>query len=258
MSRQTDITAEELNARVSDAISFLENDPSEAIKLLYPYIPSNGSIEIDYGIYSLQYILAFGETTRNNSDVNTNLPLKVNEIFEKCKTNNKDEYLKLIEWVKKWSKPVASQMKRAKVNIMTGLALSEALTLLSPINPTTVNKLISSLQVSNPQYHLLGNAYKDEFEINFFIELIGNLINISEGNSFSQKPFKGVQINCKSIVDKKGNIIKANAIEWIEKNSDTFFGEIIRSSYNSKLRNLVGGHNSYELVKTFIQASMVN
>lgn len=246
MTNKPDLTKQELIEIVNRAISLLLIHPDKAVKLLYPYVPANGPVAVDYGIYTLQYALLFGEDIQKaHADENKSLPVKIGGLFERCKLKNFDEYIELLEWVTKEMKQVHEQMKRAKVNLLIDVALYESLSTLSSLNPNAVEKLVLSLQITNPRHHLLGNAYKDMYEISYFLELLANLIIISKGGKFSENPFKGLVINRQPIIDRSGRLIKGNAINWLIGNADSFLGNIIKSSYDNKLRNLLGGHNDY-------------
>ncbi len=247
-TRMTDksLNQNELIELLNHAISLLSSDHEKAVELLHPYIPVNGPVTIDYGIYSLQYALIFGEDIQKNyKSKNKTLPLIIRDLFEDCKTKNLKEYQKLLDWIKKEMPQVTEQIKRARVNLRIDSALQNSLGALSPFNPQAVHKLILSLHVDNPTHHLVGNAYKDLYEISFFLELLANLILISGGANFPQNPFDGLQINGRSLLDRAGRLVKGNAINWLESNSDISLKGIIQSCYDNKLRNLLGGHNDY-------------
>lgn len=246
MEDESTISKQDLIALVTKAIALLSVNPKNAIKLLHPYSPANGPVSVDYGIYTLQYALLFGEDIQKTyADENKSLPVKIGRLFEKCKTKNFDEYIKLLKWIAKEMKQVHEQMKRARVNLSMDSALYESLGALSTINPSEVEKLVLSLEINNPRHHLLANTYKDLYEISFFLELLANLIIISGGKKFSAKPFKDLKIDGRAITGEAGRLVKGNAINWLEKNPDTFLSTIIKSSYDNTLRNLLGGHNDY-------------
>ena len=241
-----EVSKRQLIECVNTAISLLDRNQEEAVKLLHPYVPVHGPVTIDYGIYTLQYALLFGEDIqKHREDFNNCMPVKITDLFEQCKTKNFNEYLKLINWIYGEMKSVHVQMKRSRVNLLMDSALYESLSLLSPMNPEKVKELVLSLQINNPSHHLLANTYKDSYEISFFLCFLGNLIVISKRGKFSKNPYKNLVINGKSLSDKKGRLIKGNVISWLVKNSDPFLKRVINSSYNNILRNLLGGHNDY-------------
>lgn len=241
----TSITKQSLIELLNKATSLLSIDPQKAIRIIHPYVPANGPVSIDYGIYSLQYALIFGENIQaTKANENKSMPVKIGKLFEKCKSGNLTEYLKMLAWATKELKQVHEQIKRARVSMHIDSVLHESLSNLSSLNPSEVEELVLSLEITNPRHHLLANSYKDMYEISFFLELMANLLNISAGGKFSDTPFKGLIINGNPILDR-GRLIKGNAISWIEENSDSFLREIVTHSYNNVLRNLLGGHNDY-------------
>lgn len=231
---------------MNKAISLLEINYDEAIKLLFPFVPCNGSVSIDFGIYSLQQALIFGEEIQQNFSKKAEicLPIEIGKLFDKSKENN-NEYIKLMDWGLGEMKYVHDQMRRAHLSINIESSFHSTVEEMAISNPQKAGDLFLSLQINNPQYHLLANSYKDSFEIDFYLNLLGNLLIISKNGSFSKNPFDGKNVNGKSLTDKNHNLIKGNIINWLIDNSDQKLGQIIKFSYDNKLRNLLGGHNDY-------------
>lgn len=240
------IDKQDLIKSMNKAISLLEINYDEAVKLLFPFVPCNGSVSLDFGIYTLQQALIFGEQIQQSLSKKDEicLPTEINNLFDKCKENN-SEFTKLMEWSLGEIKYVHDQMKRAHLSIKIEDSFHSTVEEMALSNPQKAGDLFLSLQIDNPQYHLLANSYKDSFEIDFYLNLLGNLLTISKNGLFSKNPFDEKKINGNSLTDRNHNLIKGNVINWIIENSNEKLGKIIKYSYDNKLRNLLGGHNDY-------------
>jgi len=245
------VTQDNIHDILNKAISLLEKHPDEAVKLLYPYVPINGPVAIDYGIYSLQYALLFGTDIQQSAKTKQiTLPNEIGDLFDKCKNEYFNEYLNLLDWISNNMKEATNKIIRARVTDTIEASLHHVLSKLQVISPETVREIALGIRMDTPKYHVLANVYKDLYEIDFFHVLLGNLVNISRGNVFSTTPFANLKMYGKDLVDKNGMLIKGLLIKWFESNTSGVLQQSIISSYNSQLRNLLGGHNAYVFDET--------
>ena len=136
------------------------------MKLLYPYVPINGPVAIDYGIYSLQYALLFGTDIQQSAKTKQiTLPNEIGDLFDKCKNEYFNEYLNLLDWISNNMKEATNKIIRARVTDTIEASLHHVLSKLQVISPETVREIALGIRMDTPKYHVLANVYKDLYEI---------------------------------------------------------------------------------------------
>ncbi|KKP66100.1 MAG: hypothetical protein UR68_C0032G0012 [Candidatus Roizmanbacteria bacterium GW2011_GWA2_35_19] len=231
------------------SFSLLETDFDKACDILFPYVPVNGPIAVDYGIYTLQYALTFGdeilEIEKSNPKSKFSMPGEVNEIITECQKKNINGYKELLVWSHEKIKLATDQMKRANATMS---AVYYSFDELVANNNKSYKKDLNLVQIKEMDHHFLVNAYKDLFEISFFLELLLNLQFIKNGENFSNNPFKNLKFNNKPIINKSSFLNKGLAVAYLNKVLSGSLKILLNSTFIPEIRKLAG-HNNYTFNK---------
>lgn len=246
-------------------IDALDIDFDKARTILFPFIPANGPVAVDYGIYTLQYALMFGneilQIEKNNHQSDFSMPGELSEMFGRAK-QKMTLYEELVRWGHFKLKHATDQMKRANSMVTVSHIFQDA---------TSSN--LKEAKIAKMSHTFLASAYKDLYEITFFLELLLNLHNIANNKAFSEKPFHGIKHTGKYIVGDNGFMNKGLALDWLKQQANDELKFLLSNTYNSDIRKLAG-HNNYtysepnetyilndnekELTKTYVSGMLTN
>lgn len=207
----------------------LAGNEKSARRFLRGHVPQMGYIDFHYGLYSLEEAIHFSDDLLNAKKWRYGVSVVkiLGGEFEKAHKTNAAELYKLLEWSKSYEKTTHAKMK----NSDSGMDMAR--------------KLISSGIAKNNEfvYKQALDAYKDKFEAETTIIVLANVVNIQNGLSFSDKPFKTHWLRVNGLPIHNGRDMKKGlAIEWLFQNSKGKYQSLIRDCYDVKARNLSGHH----------------
>lgn len=201
---------------------------NDAQDLAHGIFPVNGPISFDYALYQFEYSVGFPQVKFSHED---SVFKKLQKVYKEIKEKNYSEYKVFINSNDGLSNAV-KQSDNAEAHEGVELIKSDPVNRYGYIRP-------------DPAPRLLIDAYKDKYEIEYFINLLANLFIMQQGGKYSNIPLSGKKYHKKEIY-VKGRMKKGLAIYWVlEQVKDLDIKKYLQRGYDITLRNYFGGHNDY-------------